>query len=231
MCLLADNVGQNRLCGLYGLGCKHPCRFCHCKKSELLNPSSSQEPIRDSSETVLYLKGAFGSFIRKMKKIRLNPRDLEVLKYCEDRSIEPLNLAVMNVDPPFQGFSAYEYFRPDYMHTILGRLKTWCFTTVVICHRVSSLFKGEFANSLANLDDALINFLPNHSLPFQFHHFQEGVTLFCLASTDSKRSKLSTSGLGKIDYSRMKSLVIQMLISNFNFTIKNVFILSKYALM
>ena len=122
-------------------------------------------------------------------------------------------LAVMNISLPFKDFSAYEYFRQDLMHTLLGRLKTWTFSTVVILHRVSKTFKGKFQHSMANLDDALINFLPNHALSFPFHHFQNGVTVFCLSSTDSKKMKLSTAGLGKIDYSRMVSLVLQMLIS------------------
>lgn len=210
--ILADNVGQNRLCGLYGLGCKKPCRICNCDKCDLLNPSCLGNSIRDSNQASEYLKDAFSAFIRKMKKKKLSTRDLEVLKYCEDNSIEPLQLATMNIELPFKDFSAYEYFRPDLMHTLIGRLKTWCFTTIVICHRIAKLKKGIFHQSLAHLDDALINFLPNHSLPFKFHHFPEGVTIYCLASTD-KRSKLSTSGLGKIDYSKMIPLVIQMLLS------------------
>ena len=205
-------MGQNRMCGLMGLGCKMPCRLCNCPKSELINPVITNCSIRDSDEAIHYLKGAFSSFLKQKKKQILTKIDKEILQFCENNSIVPLYLAVFNIEKPFQDFSCYEYFRPDHMHTLLGRLKTWCFTTIVICHRIAKICKGDFVQSLANLDDALINFLPNHSLPFVFHHFQEGVTLYCLASTDS-RNKLTTSGLGKIDYSRMVSLVIQMLIS------------------
>ena len=121
-------------------------------------------------------------------------------------------LAVMKLNLPFENFSAYEYFRQDLMHTLLGRLKTWVFSTICILFRLSKLFKQKFQHSLSNLDDALINFLPSQALAFTFYHFQNGITTFCLSSTDSKKNKLTTSGLGKIDYSRMVSLVLQMLL-------------------
>lgn len=159
---------------------------------------------------------AFSAYCKKKKfrgKNHLSEREVEALAYCDAHSIYPLMLAVMNIEPPFKGFSAYEYYRQDLMHTLLGRLKTWTFSTIVIQNRICKKLKGKFQHSLANLDDALINFLPNHALPFPFYHFQNGITIFCKSSTDSKKSKLSTSGLGKIDYSRMVSLVLQMLIS------------------
>jgi hypothetical protein len=64
------------------------------------------------------------------------------------------------------------------------------------------------------LDEAIMNFLPRHSLPFEFDKFDEGVTTYCYAATD-KRSSLTTSGLGKIDHQRVPSLVLQMLICKF----------------
>jgi len=208
----ADNAGSNKLSGLYGLGCNWPCRICLCENTQLLNPCSSGYSVRDSEEAKMYLVGAFSAFCKKKKASKLSSREIASLKYCENNSLHPIMLAVMNIGLPYIGFSAYEYFRPDIMHTLLGRLKTWVFSTIVCCFRISKSVKGDYVHSLSNLDEALINFLPHHSLPFEFHHFRQGVTIFCLASTESKRSKLSTSGLGKIDYSRIVSLVIQMLI-------------------
>jgi hypothetical protein len=199
--------------GLYGLGCKFPCRTCDCPSCELLNPSCSGYSIRNSEEAKRHLEVAFSAFCKKKKRRKLNNIEKDALLYCESKSIYPIQLAVMEIEPPFPEYSSYEYFRQDLMHTLLGRLKTWVFSTVVILYKFAKKFKGKCQHSLANLDDALIDFLPHHSLSFPFHHFQNGVTVFCISSTDSKKSKLSTSGLGKIDYSRMVSLLIQMLLS------------------
>ena len=206
-------MGSNKLCGLYGLGCQCPCRTCLCNKFDLLNPSGNCYENRSSEEAKVHLEIAFQAFCKKMKKKKLIDEEKKALEYCESHSIYPIMLAVMNMELPFEGFSAYEYFRQDLMHTLLGRFKTWVFSTICILYRMSKKLKGKYRDSLSNLDDALINFLPNNAMAFPFYHFQNGVTSFCLSSTDSKQCKLSTSGLGKIDYSRMVSLVLQMLLS------------------
>ena len=184
-----------------------------CSRLDLLNSSGNYYDIRSSEEAKVHLHIAFNAFCKRMKRQQLIEKEKAALKYCESHSIHPIMLAVMNMDLPFEGFSAYEFFRQDLMHTLLGRLKTWVFTTICMLFRLSKIMKTEYQHCLSNLDDAIINFLPNNALAFPFHHFQNGVTIFCLSSTDSKKSKLTTSGLGKIDYSRMVSLVLQMLIS------------------
>jgi hypothetical protein len=158
------------------------------------------------------LTNAFEIYVKSVKKIPLIDEEIDVLNYCTEHSIYPLEIAVSKQPLPFPDFSFYDYFRPDKMHTKIGRIKSWVFNTVICLARMGMDLKGEYRQVLYKLDDAISQFLPRHSLPFEFERFEDGVTEYCRASTDS-RAKFSTTGLGKLDCQRVPSLVLQMLIS------------------
>jgi len=196
---------------LFGLGCAFPCRNCDCPRSNLYNPDISNCTTRDGEEASVYLKGAYSIFCKKVQGLKLNDREKDVLNYCKGKSIHPLELAVMKLNLPFPGYSVYDYYRPDLLHTLIGLLKKWVFMTVVCVARIGSELKGVLKENLSNLDDALMNFLPKHSLPYVFEKFENGITKFCQSSFDA-RDKLSTGGLSSIDSQKFPSLVLQMLI-------------------
>lgn len=198
---------------LCGLGSEFSCRLCYCRRRDLQNPYINNFAPRTGIEEALMLENAFEIFCASfLPNTVLSDDDKYVLQYCEERCIYPIKPAFMDVSLPFDGFSHYDYLRPDLQHTVQGRMKSsWIFQTVVVLSRISSIRKRDFRDNVALLDDALMNFLPKHSLPFDFDHFEEGVSTYCYAAQDS-RAKLTTSGLGKIDHQRVPSLLLQMLI-------------------
>ena len=204
---------------LCGLGSEFSCRLCYCGRTELQNPYVLHFQRRCGIEEKAVLEKAFEIFCASLVRGgKLSQEEQSILDYCEEKCIFPIKPALMDVQSPFDGFSPYEYLRPDLQHTVQGRLKSsWIFQTVVAIARISSTRKREYRDNLALLDDALMNFLPKHSLPFEFDHFEAGVTTYCYSATDS-RAKLTTSGLCKIDHQRVPSLVLQMLICKFYFS-------------
>ena len=141
---VGDNDEAQKLCGCYGYGSIWPCRLCNVTLSELQNPNIEGLRIRDSEEAINVLENAYDIYVKKVKGKALSVEEKGVLKWCQDRSINPVKLGVMYLEVPFEGFSHYEYFKPDLLHTMLGQLKKWVFVTVVVLAQISMKWKGVY---------------------------------------------------------------------------------------
>lgn len=213
-----DNAESQDLCGCRGRGCKIPCRLCLIHCSDLHNPILTED-MRDSDAYKKTLEDAFHLFCKKAKGYDLLPAEEEKLKFCDNLSLYPLKLAFMDLESPFEGHSVYQYFRPDLLHTLMGRLKTWAFSTIVCIGQIGLKYKGIYRENFSTLDHAIKNFYSRHSLPFVFEKLS-GITQFCLAGTDSRKG-LTTAGFGSIDHQKMPAIVIEMLICKLIFNCYN----------
>jgi len=89
--------------------------------------------FRDSEFVTNLLNGSFAAFCNNAKGNRLSPTDIQKLDMCKVLGIHPIQLAVNHIERPNQYFTAYTYFPPDILHTILsGLFRDWIVFTFVI---------------------------------------------------------------------------------------------------
>ena len=232
----ADNQGlQSGACCL-GTGTTYPCRYCEVHRDDVTVPDISEFMLRDFEEAKPFLECAFPAFCRslweeKQKKRKLiSDSDKMILEYCSTRSFFPVFPAVLKFQKPYPDLEVCQYFRADLMHSLIGLERNFIFYTYVITCRYARQrhYYGEFGQGPAKLDTAIANMhnLLQGSLPYEHSHFSKGVSVYCHSAKGKRRSKASQSGMGKLDSSKVKDLVLQMLICMFItyfFNVNNVY--------
>jgi len=101
--------------------------------------------FRDSGFMTNLLNGSFAAFCNNAKGIRLSATDIQKLEMCRVLGIYPIQLAVNHIERPNQNITAYTYFPPDILHTILsGLFRDWIVFTFIIGNYVIFMYTFNF---------------------------------------------------------------------------------------
>jgi len=189
------------------------------------NPDLSECEPRDFEAVKPVLKLAFGAFGRYLREVRskstrlISDTDKELLDFCTEISMFPLMPAVLNFESPYEGFNPCDYFVQDLGHSLIGLGRNWCFYTYVMIAKTGRKYfnRDKFGQGTAKLDAALANMknLLQGCLPYEHSHFDRGMSLYCHGERSSKKSRATQSGMTKLDSSKVKDLILQMLICEF----------------
>ena len=203
---------------------KYPCRLCTCKRKNIMDPNIDECLIRSSDVNTEFLKDAWDSFCKSVKKdvvtgkkLRLSDNEKNILDKCKKNSLKPILPAFFDLPKPYPGLSSYSYAQPDLMHTYLhGFGEQWVVDTIICLECISTNihYQNQYRNCLGNLDTLLSNFPTKHSLPYNLRKFKSGVTKFCVGRTSKSKKKKgdSKSSLGMIDAQDIDCLILEMLL-------------------
>lgn len=226
--IIADNQGSHSAACCMGTGTTFPCRYCEVHRDDCSNPFSAEDSrLRDvlgMSHILAASFGAFGQYLRENKRRKTNLLSLEdqaTLDFCEAASVFPVYPFYLKLQLPYASFNPALYFRCDLLHTSVGLLRNWIFYTYVILCRVCKepLYKDVYGLGPSKLDAAITNMssLLIGCMPYKQIQFRRGVSEYCRSAKSASKSKLSQSGMSKLDSSLVPSLVLQMLLCKFKF--------------
>ena len=130
-----------RVCHKSGGNTLFPCRRCLLTKDCLMSTQIDLIPRRESTDVIPYLTKAFAAYCKYSRKEALSEDDKTVLDFCYDNSLQPMLPSFFKLNIPFRGFSHYERFPFDLMHTFNGVLKKYVALTLLCIRKVSGLAK------------------------------------------------------------------------------------------
>ena len=222
---IGDNQEQHNCLCCKLTGTFFPCRLCWCPKDEM-NLAGVDEYIWRSSEDMdtLLTPDILGIFGRSIKYTDKSSRKLirpltcdekEQLKILKENSMLPLRPVFYDLCRPYPGFTAYQLGPPDLLHTLLSRLKTFYFDSIVLCARFESLFPDQCDGNIGILDDMMSKQIISHSMPWKLKNWPSGISQFCKSAVAYGASTLSKGSLGRLDMQEMPALVLQLILCKF----------------
>lgn len=81
--------------------------------------------IRSSDEAEYYLADAFEIYCKTthpVTKRNMTEHETEVLEWCQENSHQPIMPAFAKLRKPFPGYSFYEMYIVDILHTYIGKI-------------------------------------------------------------------------------------------------------------
>ena len=168
--------------GAYGIRCligiksPSPCMTCLATREECGFPYLADVAMRTSTDLQgLIDKRPFAIYCRKLLRKRISPEEEKVLKDLKELGHMPIFSCLMQLQPAFEGHFVKDYTPIDALHVLLGGvLKDWVTIVVVILVFLKRKYPVRFGDCLTKLDEKLMNFQTNQSLPFRFRKFSEG---------------------------------------------------------
>jgi len=217
-CFISDNEGSHKAICCKSKNTFLPCRICEISREDLMRSDIATVALRDSNMYKPYLEEAFDAYCHsiKVKKNALSKREIEVLKFCKDKSVLPILPAFLKLRPSYHGHSSYERVPPDHLHTVTGILEYWIALVLKIVAKISHTIKG-YHNAISKLEERILQFPYRQAMPFRVKHFNHGLCSICPTISSNAKAKTSTEKgsygtVGMIDNKDVPSLVLQMIL-------------------
>jgi len=169
-------MGAYSLRCMQGLRSPKPCLTCLASKEETLSSSLGNIQLRRNSDLNPFIrKKPFSIYGKKLRNEEITVEEELVLAQLKELGFNALFPCLMQLQPPYEGHSVSDYTPPDALHVVAaGILKDWIFFLVVILGYIAQRYPLRFGDNLDKLDEKLMNFQTNQSLPFRLRKFSEG---------------------------------------------------------
>ena len=136
-----------------------------------------------------HLKYAFKAFCKNNRREELTEEEEAALLYCKEKSLLPIEPAVMRQVKPHPDFNWYNFCLPDVLHTELGgHQKDWIFWVCVVVHEVGKQ-NHNYRKNLQKLDELIAQFPVQQSVGIKLKRFHEGVSVYVTKASDSSDKK------------------------------------------
>jgi hypothetical protein len=186
-----------------------------CAREDMMRSSIANFKIRSTKPELSNVWKIFCKRRRVATGKQLTNTEKELLEWCRQNSVQPIQPAFECLSSPFPLWSHYMNYPPDRLHTLIGGLEMYLSMLALILLQIPIAypeFKGtKYSDGIGKLDELLKSFPHRQSMPVKTKTFNGGISIYIPSILDNTKKVTGYGSIGLIDSEDVPLLFFQVL--------------------